>query len=305
MTRVSVIISTYNRAKLLGEAIDSVLSQSFQDVEIIVVDDGSTDDTRQQLEAFGERVQYLRLDHSGRPGYVRNRGIARARGEMLAFLDDDDFWYPTKLARQVELLDFKRELGLVYCDAVLLERDGSLSAPVLATRHKRGERLFDELLAGCIIASDSVLLRRSLLDHVGLFDEALATSEDYDLWLRVARVCRSGCVDEPLLVVRRHGGSRSRQSEIANYRNAILVLRRALEREQLPARQRRRGRMTLARWSAHLGHILVEAGDREGAMRYLWAAVGLNPWRRRAWSDLARCYRDSGSRRKHERQDGE
>ena len=117
MPRVSVIIPTYNRADLLGEAIDSVLAQSYQDFEMIVADDGSTDETAMVASKYGDKVRFLALPHRGQPAAPRNAGIAAATGEYISFLDSDDLYLPDKLALQVPALDENPKVGMVYSSA--------------------------------------------------------------------------------------------------------------------------------------------------------------------------------------------
>ena len=286
MARVSVIIATYNRAGLLAETLQSVLRQSFQDFEIIVVDDGSSDDTPALMSTFAERAHYLRLEHSGKPGHVRNRGIALARGELIAFVDDDDLWLPHKLKRQVPVLDSDPGLGLVFGDVQLLHADGSTSGPVLSPVQKQSPAWFDLLLAGCFVHPSTVVVRRTLIGRQGMFDESLPTSEDYDCWLRLARTTAAACVPEPLVLVRRHPASQSQASQIVNYRNAVLVLERALHHGPLTQRQRMRAHTTLARWHVHLGRLHGQAGDRATARQHMLRSLRWNPVQRSAWSAL-------------------
>lgn len=148
--RVSVLIPTFNRAALLCDAIDSVLSQSFQDFEIIVVDDGSTDDTREVLARYGERVHYLYSDHGG-PARARNLGFQAAQGEYLCILDSDDLYYPHKLALQVQHLDANSDTVMVYTDFSAFDADGYWDEFHLRAYHKSaygpGKRSYDELFA--------------------------------------------------------------------------------------------------------------------------------------------------------------
>jgi glycosyltransferase involved in cell wall biosynthesis len=290
MPRVSVVIPTYNRAALVVEAVDSVLKQSFQDYEIVVVDNGSTDETAVRLAAFGRAVRAIRLDNRGWNTVVfRNPGIAAARGELIAFLDDDDLWLPDKLERQIALLDSDGAIGFVYSDLQLLYPDGALSEPVLPARHWRGGAVLDELLAGCFISCSTLVVRRRLLDRVGWFDETLAGCEDYDLLLRLAAVAKAGCVAAPLALRRLHQANASVRTGIGNYQNAIFVLERFVQRAKLSPRQRFRARRTLARWYAHVGLALAQAGDRSAARAHFAHSLRRNPFQRRAWIAFAQC----------------
>lgn len=282
--RVSIIITTYNRAGLLVEAIESVLAQTYGDYELIVADDGSTDDTAQRLEAFEDRLHYLRLAHSGRPEVARNQAIARARGDFIAFLDDDDLWQEEKLARQVAALDASKA-GFTFSDGRFLYDDGTVSSPLLLPYQKQSDAVFDNLLLGCFVHPSSVMIRRTLLNQLGLFDERFFSQGDYDLWLRAAHAAGAVCVPEPLLLIRRYTAGLSAQREIPQYRDAIRMMEQLRETHALTRRQHRRARRTLSRWNAHLGLVLLNSG-LPGARRHLWQSLRYKPLQRVAWKAL-------------------
>jgi len=198
---VSVVIPTYNRARTVGQAIRSVLDQTFQDWELIIVDDGSSDETRSVVAGFRDlRLSFHRLDRNRGQSAARNHGISVARGVYVAFLDSDDLWYPEKLARDVETFEAGGEaIGLVYCGKELYDAGDHFLGrrqPTLA-----GE-VYHELLGGDFIGSCSrVALRRTILERVGGFDDSLPSYEDWDLWIRVARVSKVAAL--PYYLVRR------------------------------------------------------------------------------------------------------
>ena len=200
MSLVSVIIPTYNRARFLGAAIKSVLAQSFKDLEIIVVDDCSSEDTEAVIKRFPDAaLRYLR--HAERRGgaAARNTGITESSGEFVAFLDDDDEWYPEKLARQMEILQAApAEVGGVYTGYFIVDRATSqIRGQIVPT--DRGD-LSEKLLAGnCVGSTSSMLMRRSCFEKSGLFDERLTSFQDYDLWIRAARKYHFECIREPML----------------------------------------------------------------------------------------------------------
>jgi glycosyltransferase involved in cell wall biosynthesis len=206
MPQVSVIIPTYNRAGFLGGAIKSVLDQSFKDLEIIVVDDCSGDNTTALMETLRRaEIRYLRHDRRLGSAAARNTGIHHSRGEYVAFLDDDDEWYPEKLGRQMSaLLASPPDVGGIYTGYFVVDRnDGQVRGQIVPT--ERGD-LYEALLAGnCIGSSSAMLLRRSCFDKVGIFDERLPSFQDYDLWLRIARKYQFDCIRQPLLKYFVHG----------------------------------------------------------------------------------------------------
>jgi glycosyltransferase involved in cell wall biosynthesis len=286
--RVSIVIPTRDRAALVVEAVESVLRQTFRDFEVLVCDDGSSDDTADRIAAFGASVRFLKLDAAGRPGAPRNRGVEAARGELVAFLDDDDLWEPEKLMRQIEALERAPHADLAYTDRRILYEDGSTSAPVLRPSARRSRRLLDLALAGEFPHLCTVLVRRRLLESIGGFDERLLTGEDLDLWLRAPPVTRAICVPEPLVLVRRRRGSLSDQSGPHAFLNAILVLERRLAAGDLSVLQRLSGRTTLSRLIAGLATACAEAGDRVEARKAALRSLRLAPWSRAAWAVFTR-----------------
>ncbi|MGB6012363.1 MAG: glycosyltransferase [Desulfobacterales bacterium] len=196
---VSVIIPTYNRGWIIKEAIDSVLAQDFEDFELIVVDDGSTDNTPEVLDAYRGTIKVFRQKNKG-VSAARNRGIAEASGRFIAFLDSDDFWLPQKLSRQVEFFNTTPDALICQTEEVWI-RSGARVNP--KKRHKKPSgMIFEPSLALCLVSPSAVMIRRSLLEIVGNFDETLPACEDYDLWLRIT--CRFPVyrIDTPLIIKR-------------------------------------------------------------------------------------------------------
>ena len=286
--RVTVVIATYNRAALLMETIESVLRQSYRDFEVLVCDDGSTDDTAACVTRSGPPVHYLGLEHRGRPGWPRNRGIEAARGELVAFVDDDDLWEPEKLGRQVELFDRDSALNLVYTDRQLLPASGSSPAIVRTPAPARADQLLDLVLRRQMPFVGSWLVRRELLLRVGGFDETLVTGEDLDLLLRLAPSARIAGVPEPLVLVRRQPGSVSDRAGPLTFENAVLVLERWLATNRLSWPDRRRARKMLAHLHTGLAASLREQGDAAGSWRAAVGAIRHAPGRRASWTAWSR-----------------
>lgn len=199
---VSVIIPTHNRAGVIRRAVDSALAQSVSELEVIVVDDGSDDGTAEALASYGESVRLLRQENQG-VSSARNRGIRAAGGEWVALLDSDDFWLPEKLAAQLAMHEKNPGILLSQTDEHWV-RNGERVNKAKRFRKKKHGWIFGPSLAMCHVSPSSVLIHRSVLDEVGLFDEDLPVCEDYDLWLRIARRYQVGLVDEMLIV--KHGG---------------------------------------------------------------------------------------------------
>jgi glycosyltransferase involved in cell wall biosynthesis len=200
MPKVSVIIPTCDRAEYLRVAIASVLNQTFQDFELIVVDDASTNNPSELVESFhDDRIKFFR--HEARKGgsAARNTGIVNSKCDYIAFLDDDDEWFPDKLARQMALLlASPPEVGCIYTGYVTVDRStGETRGQKIP--QKRGDLSSDLLSENCLGGTSSVLLKRDCFDKVGLFDEKLPSFQDYDLWIRISRKFHFDYIREPLL----------------------------------------------------------------------------------------------------------
>ncbi len=181
--RVSVVIPTHNRKAFVLEAVDSVLAQTYEDYELIVVDDGSTDGTGEALERYKERLRYLYQENQG-VSVARNHGLEHACGEFIAFLDSDDLWLPKKLALQVAFMDEHPEAQICYSDEVWIRRGVRVNPK---KRHaKYSGWIYPYCLPLCIISPSSAFMRRGLFEQIGSFDPGLPVCEDYDLWLRAA-----------------------------------------------------------------------------------------------------------------------
>ncbi len=197
---VSVIIPVYNRKELLKEALASVYNQSFQDFEVIVVDDGSDDLTEGFFDDFDDRLRYFNLEHSGMAGAVRNFGVDRAEGELIAFLDSDDYWEVGRLECGVEVFNFDGDCVLVHTREKWL-RDGVIVSQS-KQRHRREGDIFEDALKKCIIGPSTVLMKRSIFQYLGGFSESLEVAEDYELWLRLLYFYPVHYIDKELVVKR-------------------------------------------------------------------------------------------------------
>lgn len=210
MPRVSIIIPTYNCAGYLGRAIDSVVAQTYKDYEILVVDDGSTDNTKDVVLPYGQRVTYLYQQNQG-VSAARNHAIAKASGELLAYLDADDMWYPEKLERQVAFLDAHQECGMVHGEmSVISEQDKIIHVRFYEETKRSVPQGYclQQLLTRCHIQTLTVVERRSMFDRVGGFDERLPIAQDYLHWIMIAAEGQAlGYLAEPLGKYRWRTGS--------------------------------------------------------------------------------------------------
>jgi glycosyltransferase involved in cell wall biosynthesis len=203
MAAVSVIIPTFNRAHKIARAVASVLYQTFTDYEIFVVDDGSEDTTPEVLSQFGSHI--ARITHSRNLGVsaARNTGIRRSRSPLIAFLDSDDYWLPDKLAAQVSFLRANPEALACQTEELWIRRGARVNP--MKKHFKPSGEIFEPSLKLCVVSPSTVVVKRSLLEEVGLFDEEFPVCEDYDLWLRISWKYPIWLVREPLAI--KEGGA--------------------------------------------------------------------------------------------------
>jgi len=202
---ISVIIPTYNYGRFLREAIDSALGQTHPALEIIVIDDGSTDDTPQILAAYGDRIRVIRQNNQG-VSAARNAGIAAARGEYIALLDSDDTWLPQKLEREIALFEADPALGMVHCAAESFDHWGKTDSFLLCGMEGWVASELLRLDREVITAPGSgPLFPKRVAEEVGGYDPRLQPSEDWDFFYRIALRYRVGFVPEVLVRYRRHG----------------------------------------------------------------------------------------------------
>jgi glycosyltransferase involved in cell wall biosynthesis len=282
---VSLVIATFNHGRLLPEALDSAIGQTLEGVEIVVVDDGSTDDTPAVLARYGDRIRVVHQSNRGLAA-ARNTGLAAARGAYVSFLDADDVLMPTKLAEQIAVLEQAPAVGWTYCD-VLIEATATGTAMRASERFGYAGRrlegwLFPELIHGNFIPAIAPLVRRTALDAAGGFDERLTALEDWDLWLRLSLIAEARYSPAVLVRYRVHPGGmsedRSRMDE-----NRFRVLD-ALCRTQPAAVEGLGavGRRIIADTHNWLGKEAYARGDWAEARRRFTASLATVPWQRKA-----------------------
>ncbi|MBN2355565.1 glycosyltransferase family 2 protein [candidate division KSB1 bacterium] len=233
--QVSVIITTHNRCELVQQALQSIFQQTRRPDEILVIDDGSNDDTAVSLAPLADKIQYVYQERMG-VSVSRNTGIRMARYEWIAFLDSDDLWQPHKLARQLQSLRNQPEFLICYTGEEWRRHGRWMNQGRKHRKHSGW--IYPYCLPLCIISPSSVMLHRSLFDTVGLFDESLPACEDYDLWLRIT--CRYPALFIPeRLIIKRAGDwpQLSQQHSLDRYR--ILSLDKILQSNRLNPSQRR------------------------------------------------------------------
>jgi glycosyltransferase involved in cell wall biosynthesis len=271
MPRVSVIIPSYNAAAHLRRAVDSVLAQTWHSLELLVVDDGSTDDTRAALHAYGDRLRLLSQANGG-PAAARNHGLREAAGEYVAFLDADDWWEAGKLAEQVALLDARPEVG--FCSTATRVVDAAGAAVAAWPCQPQAGPLPDSLFMNGSVVSGStsgVVARRALVLEVGGFDAALRGFEDPDLWIRLAARTGYACIPTPLTVVVRTPGSVS--SNLPSMRAATLASFHKNRALLPPAKRGGYWRAACAGALTDYAKTAWRAGDRRRALAWTFEAL--------------------------------
>jgi len=232
---VSVIIPTYNRGWTLRAAVDSVLTQTYRDFELIVVDDGSTDDTVEILPSYGPDIQVLRQANAG-VSAARNTGVRSAKGAFIAFLDSDDRWFPDKLGVQVDFFASHPEAVICQTEETWIRKGKRVNPKKV--HEKPSGRIFKASLALCLVSPSAVMLRKALFDEIGGFDETLPACEDYDLWLRVSARYPVHLLQTPLIIKNGgHADQLSRMSGLDRYR--IKAIEKILATGELSADRRR------------------------------------------------------------------
>ena len=228
--KVSVIVPTYNRADRLERALNSIVSQTYQDFELIVVDDGSTDKTSQLMKSF-PKAQYFYIKKNSGVSKARNVGLAFAKGELICFLDSDDLWKEKKIQIQSLWLENNKDSQLCYTDEIWI-RNGVRVNPMNRHRKYSGD-IFRHCLGLCIVSPSSVMIRAKLFDEIGNFDESLPACEDYDLWLRIASKYAFHFIEEPLII--KYGGHSDQLSK--KYwgmdRFRVVALKKLLDQNSL------------------------------------------------------------------------
>jgi glycosyltransferase involved in cell wall biosynthesis len=278
MPQVSVIIPTRNRAHFLRTAIASVLNQTFQHFELVVVDDASSDNTREIVAAFqDQRIKYFRHGINKGGSAARNTGILNSSGEYIAFLDDDDEWLPEKLAKQIEVLrssDLK--VGAVYTGYLDIEAaSGRVIGQQIPSR--RGNLSAHLLAENCVGSASSVLMKRDCFDRVGLFDEDLPCSQDYDLWIRVAKEYFFECVQLPLFKYSVHENKISTDAD-ARYRGLNII------KEKYRSSPLSKKYYTKVYNDLGTAHCL--AGDMKKGRKAFLTAIGLSPIQTKGYVNL-------------------
>jgi glycosyltransferase involved in cell wall biosynthesis len=283
---VSVVLPTFNRAYVLGRAVESVLSQTYRDLELVVVDDGSTDNTAQVIESFQDRrIQYVRHEHNQGAAAARNTGIRLSSGQYIAFQDSDDVWLPLKLERQLDCFgNTQSRVGVVYswfwrtegnrrdlCPSTLRRLASLLPGKA---RRLRGDISY-ALLRGNFVSAQTAVVRRECFERVALFDERLPRLQDWELWLRLSRHYHFECVDEPLVITCATQGSIT-----GDYAALFKALELILDEHCDGSRE---SQELLAQVRHMMGDVYCRSGRPRLGRRMLCEAIRLSPLNAAYW----------------------
>jgi len=268
---VSVIIPVFNRYPLLQEAAASVLAQSHLDFELVIVDDGSEDETAELTggtDGFFRdvRVKIIHVKHSGMPGLVRNIGAGAAQGSYLAFLDSDDLWEQDKLKLQAAFFQDNPDLRICHTRERWIRKGKEISQA--GQKHRREGMIFQDALEKCIIGPSTVMMERSLFQETRGFREDLEIAEDYEYWLRITPFHEIGYIDLPLIEKRAgHGGQLSEKYGHIEYFR-IQGLKDLVDRNYFPEEQQTSARQELARKCGIYAAGCEKRGKKEDAAEY-------------------------------------
>jgi glycosyltransferase involved in cell wall biosynthesis len=278
MPEVSVIIPVYNSSRFINEALESVFTQTFKDYEIILVDDGSTDNTRQIIEKYSDKLIYFRQENGG-PAKARNFGIKKSRGKFIAFLDADDIWLPLKLERQIDAFKKNPELGMVATDNSLFDEKGVYRKSVGKKDYLLKGDIVRNILIHSGVVTPTVMVRREVFDALGLFEEQLRIAEDDNMWIRISSHYDIDVIDEPLAKIRDHQFRTMRTSgNLAQYVEKNMQLLTSNYGDEVKRRVEPIIPRKLTEMYFNQGYSKLEKHEFKAARKYFITALGYDKW---------------------------
>ena len=298
MNKISVIIPAYNAEKYIKETIESVLSQTYRNFELIIIDDGSTDSTANIIKDFAskdERIQYIYQKNASQ-AVARNRGIKVSKGRFIAFLDADDLWMPDKLEKQILLLGNKN-IGLIYTDVIKIDHNSKLIPSKSSRKFLKGN-VYKNIIYDNFIATSTVLVRKDALTENKLFFRTERQGvEDWDLWIRLAEITEFDYLSDPLVQYRVYGGNESSNylkmstSRMTTLDDLVKEINNKSkwndkEKRQLFSLIKKGRSLQLLR----TGHELIGNHQNNEARQFFWQAIKLNPFSIRNYWGLVKYY---------------
>lgn len=276
MPKFSVIIPAYNCEKFIAETIESVFNQTYLDFEIIVIDDGSTDRTKSLINQYlSDKIIYIFQENQG-VSIARNRGIDIAKGEYIAFLDCDDLWLPEKLEKQLELLEKKPQIALVFSDCYIIDSAGSILRRSFDKGNPPRGEVFNELFMENFIPLPTVVIRKKVFERIGGFDARFSIAADYHLLLRVAESFKIDFIDTPLAKYRIHQSNISQNVDIAMYEDLKIVDYWLNKRPELKITLKKKLKEKIATIYYRLGYFHLCNRRINKARQELFKAFSLN-----------------------------
>lgn len=287
MPEVSVVIPTYNAEFFISDTINSVLNQTYKDFEIILVDDGSTDNTdRIVAQQHAGKVKYIRQKNSG-VSSARNKAISMTKGDFIAFIDCDDIWLENKLEAQVSILKKSKELGLVFSNAYILDEKGRRLKDFFKIVRPHSGMVFNKLVQDNFIPMLTAVVKREALDRVGLFDPRYKIAEDWDIFLRIARVYPVTYINQPLAEYRIHKYSHSKNRKLM-LRECIDILNKYINSVNEEIRLKLKGRLSL--YNSMLGIIYFKEKEILKARSHFLSSLENYPINLRSYLGLINTF---------------
>jgi len=279
---VSVIVPTYNAEKTIADTISSILCQSFSNLELIIIDDGSTDNTAEIVHKFNDnRINYVYQTNQER-AETRNHGIALAQGELIAFVDSDDIWLFNKLEKQLDVIKNNPDIGLIYCD--LIHFDDETGRELFRFSNKvnlrRGNNCIKAILRDNFIQSPTPIVRKDIFDKLGLFDSSLIPVEDWDMWIRIASMYEIEVVNEPLACYRVHQKHTSWKNKPDLLYNSTLKMFEKIEKTLILEDPSLNHTLQKCRSLAHYNYAtaMMDKHQLNKSFDYYRLAIKSNPW---------------------------
>ncbi|MBS3757577.1 MAG: glycosyltransferase family 2 protein [Desulfobacterales bacterium] len=287
MPHISIIIPTYNRSFIVGKAIESVLQQTYDDYEIIVIDDGSTDHTYENLAPYRDRIRYEYKENGGIAS-ARNRGLELARGEYIALLDSDDLWQPEKLQKQMACFAAHPEYGMVATRCITHTVDSHFNTIEMSKLRRSGKSgwIYKDLFFRNFIRTSSVVIKSECFRKVGRFDESLPRCEEIDMWLRLSKTYPVGFINEGLTIYTRRP-KEIRVDNIEGRRYWLKVLEKNYDPDLIPKGAYKK---RMARIYTHLAENLIGQGSKEEGEKALRQTLSLSPLDFKAWKNYLLLY---------------
>ena len=297
---ISVVIPSYNSGQFVVHAVQSALNQTYSQVEVIVVDDGSTDDIRERLFQQNGRIRYIYQSNSGL-SKARNRGIVESHGDLIAFLDADDQWLSEKLEKQWQCLNDNSDVALVHTDLYHVYSPSGPPEYKYRDRKRFSGYCYSEFFWGNAILPSTVLVTRRCLEKVGVFDEQIkgASTQDMDLWVRIARHFPLAYIHEPLVLYLQHANNASRNGRMMA-EDELYVLCKILDEDPELANTLGHNRVCyrMSELSFQAGYLNADAGDLKRARRYFKTALNYEPGNMKNWVYWASTFLSSACREK-------